>query len=110
MGVYAYDKEVIPYLDSNVSFSRGIYVAEIIKNGPASKTDLKEGDIIISIDGQELNTMNDLREYIYSKKPNDIVTLQISRGRINKNIEITLRQKMRQMERSHFVSFFVDLC
>lgn len=94
MGVYAYDKEVIPYLNSNISFNKGIYVSQIIKNGPAFKTDLKEGDIITSIDGKSLNTMNDLREYIYSKKPNDIVLLQISRGRINKNIEISLRKEI----------------
>ena len=93
MGVYVYDKEVIPYLDSNIVFGKGIYVAQIIKNGPASKTDLKEGDIITSIDGKELNTMNDLREYIYIKKPNDVVSLQISRGKINKTIEVTLRKK-----------------
>lgn len=91
MGVYAYDKEVIPYLDSNVSFNSGIYVDKIIKNAPASKTDLKEGDIIASIDGKQLNTMNDLREYIYSKKPNDVITLEVLRGRITKNIQVTLR-------------------
>lgn len=91
MGVYAYDKEVIPYLNNNISFNKGIYVAQIVKNGPAYKTELKEGDIINSIDGKQLNTMNDLREYIYSKKPNDIVSIQISRGKINKNINITLR-------------------
>ena len=95
MGVYAYDKEVIPYLNSNISFNKGIYVAKIVKNGPASKIDLKEGDIIVSIDGKELNTMNDLREYIYSKKPNDVVYMQISRGKINKTIEVTLREKVK---------------
>lgn len=70
-------------------------MAQITKNGPADKTELKEGDIIISIDGKELSTMNDLREYIYSKKPNDIVSLQISRGKVNKNINITLRKKIK---------------
>lgn len=95
MGLYAYDKEVIPYLNSNINFGKGIYVAQIIRNGVASMTDLKEGDIIISIDGKELNTMNDLREYIYSKSPNDIVSLQISRGKINKTIEVTLRKKIK---------------
>ena len=63
IGIYAYDKEVIPYLTSkNVSFNKGIYVASIIPNGPASKTELKEGDNIISFDGLEINTMNELRE------------------------------------------------
>ena len=90
LGIYAYDKEVIPYLDNNLKFSSGIYVAQIIKNGPADNTELKEGDIIISIDGEDVNSMNELREYIYSKNPNDVVALQISRGRINRTIQITL--------------------
>lgn len=80
-------------MNNGVNFNNGIYVTQIVQNGPASKTDLKEGDIINSIDGIELNTMNELREYIYTKIPNDIVSLQISRGRINKTIQITLGKK-----------------
>lgn len=93
IGIYAYDKEVIPYLDQKVSFSQGIYVAQITDKGPASQTELKEGDIILSIDGKELNTMNDLREYVYHKKPDDEVTLKISRGKINREIKIILGKK-----------------
>ena len=78
---------------SNSNFSQGIYVAKIIVKGPADSTDLKEGDIITSIDNIELNTMNDLKSYIYSKKPNDEVTLKVNRGRINKNIVIKLGKK-----------------
>ena len=32
-------------------------------------------------------------EYIYTKKPNDNVTLKINRGKINKEIIITLGKK-----------------
>ena len=90
LGVYAYDKEVIPYLSSNNSFSSGIYVAQINVNGSAYNSDLKIGDIINSIDGVPLNTMNDLRSYIYTKKPGDTVNLNIIRGKINKTISIVL--------------------
>ena len=95
IGIFAYDKEVIPYLDNSLlnSFDKGIYVASINTNGPAANSDLKEADIITSIDGKELNTMNDLREYIYTKKPNDEVTLQVTRGKINKEIKIVLGKK-----------------
>lgn len=95
IGIYAYDKEVIPYLNKsiNTNFQKGIYVAQITKNGPSDKTELKEGDIITSIDGTELNTMNDLRQYIYQKQPNDEVKLQITRGKINKEIKIILGKK-----------------
>jgi S1-C subfamily serine protease len=93
IGIYAFDKEVIPYLNSSTSFEKGIYVAQITANSPASKAELKEEDIINSIDGVELNTMNDLREYIYTKKPGESVTLNITRGKITKQIEITLGYK-----------------
>lgn len=93
IGIYAYDSEVIPYLDSNLNFEKGIYVAQITKNSPADGTDLKEKDIILSIDGKELKTMNDLREYIYTKKPGDEVVLQISRGKIRKEIAVVLGKK-----------------
>lgn len=95
IGIYAYDKEVIPYLNggSNANFSKGIYVAQITKNGPADDTELKEGDIITSIDNVTLNTMNDLRQYIYTKKPRDEVILKVTRGKINKEIKLILGKK-----------------
>ena len=98
IGIYAFDKEVIPYLNTSIginykNFETGIYVAQITKNGPASKTELKEADIITNIDGKELNTMNDLREYIYTKKPNEEVTLKIIRGKLNKEIKLELGKK-----------------
>lgn len=95
IGIYAFDKEVTPYLSNNMinKFNKGIYVAQITPNGPADNTDLKEADIITSIDNIELNTMNDLREYIYTKKPNDNVSLKINRGKISKEINIILGKK-----------------
>ncbi len=95
VGIYAYDKEVIPYLNgsSNVNFEKGIYVAQITKNGPSDNTELREGDIITNIDDVSLNTMNDLRQYIYTKQPNDEVLLKVTRGKINKEIKVNLDKK-----------------
>lgn len=95
IGIYAYDTEVIPYLNENIesNFEKGIYVAQIIKNGSCDKTELKEGDIIKSIDNISLNSMNDLRQYIYTKQPKDEVVIKVSRGKINKEIKIILQKK-----------------
>ena len=93
IGIYAYDKDVIPYLDTNVKFEKGIYVAQITPKGAADGSELEEKDIIVSIDDKELNTMNDLREYIYTKKPGEQVTLKIIRKKISKSIIITLGKK-----------------
>ena len=95
IGIYAYDKEVIPYFNSsfNANFEKGIYVAQINKNGPSYNTELNEGDIINKIDDVELNTMNDLRKYIFTKKPNDEIILSVTRGKISKEIRIILGKK-----------------
>lgn len=94
IGISAYDSNVIPYLSSYSSnFKNGIYVVEIVSNSPAASTQLQEGDIINSIDGLSLSTMNDLKKYIYTKKPNETVTLSISRGKISKEISIILGKK-----------------
>lgn len=89
IGIFAYDKEVIPYLDSNINFNNGIYVAQVILDGAANKAGVKEEDIITKIDNIELNKMSELREYIYTKSPNDEVTLTILRN--NKTITLTVK-------------------
>lgn len=94
IGISAYDSNVIPYLSgSSSNFTSGIYVVEIASNSPAASSQLQEGDIINSIDGLNLSTMNDLKEYIYTKKPNEAVTLNVSRGKVSKEISIILGKK-----------------
>ena len=93
LGIYVYDESVSQYLTYKNEFSSGIYIAKIIKNGPAYNKDLQKGDIINSINDKKCNTVNDLREYIYSKNPGDSVNLKITRGKINKNISIKLGKK-----------------
>ena len=69
LGIYAYDSEVAEYMKLKNKGLSGIYISQILQNGPASNVDLKEGDLIISIDDKRLKTINDLREYLYRKEP-----------------------------------------
>lgn len=89
-GVFAYDKEIIPYIDGSVDVKKGIYIAQISLDSPAAKSGLKIGDVITKIDDLELNKMSDLRCYIYTKSPGDEVSLTIYRNRK----EIQLRVKL----------------
>ena len=90
LGVYVYDEDIAQYLLLESDITDGIYVSEVMENGPANSADLKAGDIITSIDNVKLKTINDLREYIYTKQPGDSVTLNILRGKITKDIAVTL--------------------
>lgn len=93
IGIAVYDKQIAQYLNLNDRLLNGIYVCSITTNGPASKTELKEKDIIESIDGNKIYTTNELREYIYSKLPGDTIVLNIKRGKISKEINIVLGKK-----------------
>lgn len=93
IGIFAYDKEVIPYLDSSIEFENGIYVADISLDGPAKNSGLKVGDIITKIDNQEINRMSELRNYIYTKSPGDTVTLTVLKNKKVSEIQIKLGQR-----------------
>ena len=93
LGIYVYDEFVAKYLDLKNKFTKGIYIAQISANGPTYGKGLKEGEIITKIDDEILYTVNDLKEYIYSKKPGDIVSLTIDNGRTTKIVNIELDKK-----------------
>ena len=94
LGIYGYDKEVIPYLDSSLDIESGVYIASIQADGPLFNKELIVGDIITKIDGIQINKMNELKKYIYTKVPGDIVSLQIKRGNTEFQINVSLGQKI----------------
>ena len=93
LGIFAYDKNVIPYLNYDLNFSNGIYVAQIAYDGPCKNSGLKVGDIITKIDGIEINKMSELKSYIYTKKPKDEIKLTLNRNKREQEIKIILAKR-----------------
>jgi len=93
LGIFAYDKQIIPYIDSSIQINKGIYVGQVSLDSPAYSGGLRIGDVIIKIDDLELVKMCDLRCYIYTKNPGDEVTLTIYRNNSEKQIKVTLGRK-----------------
>lgn len=97
LGVFAYDQKIIPYIKQDLgitrSFENGIYVAQVVRNSPAYKAGIKEGDIISEIDDISLNKMSDLRKYIYQKQPGDKVIIKYLRNNREEEAEIELTRK-----------------
>ena len=91
LGIYAYDKEVIPYLSSAPNFSSGIYLVHINSDSPAISSGIQVGDIITSIDGKNINNMIELKEYIYTKLPGDTISVNVSRGYVSRTFDIILK-------------------
>ena len=69
LGIFAYDAEIVPYLDKAIDTNSGIYVATVNRGGPSYKAGIEVGDVILTVNDVEINKMIELREYIYSKAP-----------------------------------------
>lgn len=91
LGIFGYDKEAVKYIDSTLNIENGIYVSDLVLGGSAKVAGIKIGDIIEKIDNIELNKINDLRKYIYTKDVGDEVKLVILRNK--QPIEVTVRLK-----------------
>lgn len=73
---------------------RGIIINGILPGGAASETDLKSGDVILRIDGREVNQPNELQSYVASKTAGTTVNLTIFRD--GKEIERKVTLKARE--------------
>ena len=93
LGVFAYDKNIIPYLDNNLEIDDGIYVVQVNNKSSAEMYGIKEKDILLEVDGIALEKMCDLRSYIYTKKPGDEVIFKVLRNKRESNITVKLSKK-----------------
>lgn len=59
---------------------RGVIVNSVTPNSPADKAGLKQGDVILSLNGTPLRDGNDLRNHIAETAPNSDVTVGYLRG------------------------------
>lgn len=79
--------------DIDLGTMEGIYVAKVTEESAAEEAGLKEGDVIIAIDGKEMNKMADMQEYLAKKRPGDKVTVTYLRDKKRNTKSITLKNE-----------------
>lgn len=69
---------------------RGVEIRSIVEEGAAEKAGLQEQDVILSVNGIEVNESNELQERIAILRPGEIVELEIWRNGniVSKDIEL----------------------
>lgn len=73
----------------------GAVVTQVVSGSAAAKANLREGDRITAIDGQNVSGMVDLAAKIRSHQPGDQVTLTVTRGSNSQTIKVTLDRSKR---------------
>jgi len=70
----------------------GALISKIIPDGPASKSDLKVGDIILKFDNKKIDTSSSLPPIVGNTKIGKNVTIEILRNGIKKNIKFKVQE------------------
>jgi len=73
--------------------ARGIIVARVEEDGPSDNAGLREQDVIVAIDGDQITDWNMFRSRVASMKPNDVVELDILRDGEAKTLTVTLGER-----------------
>lgn len=68
----------------------GALVADVNDGSPAAKGGLHQGDVIVSVDGDEVKTMHDLPRMIAAHKPDSTVKIKVIRGDDQKTLSVKL--------------------
>lgn len=71
----------------------GIIIQDVLKDGAAAKSDLRAGDVILQVDGREVDAPNELQSYIAGKTAGTTVTLKIFRDGETLERKVTLKSR-----------------
>lgn len=84
------DGEDIPYLGiygttvtdkiaEKYTVPKGVYVKEVIMDSPAMVAGIQSGDVIISVDGEDVSTMSSYSKLLLSLTPGETYTVEVKR-------------------------------
>jgi len=78
-----------------VEDTEGFYVNSIEGGSGANSAGIKKGDIIKQIDGISIHKFSDLKGYLNTKRPNDVVSIKLKAGAEEKIVSVKLNKNER---------------
>jgi len=96
LGIYT--QELTPELAESFGLkeARGVLIAQVNKNSPADKAGLKNGDIILEVDGKPIENENQLRLLIAAYAPGSEARIKIFRAGQTRDTTIALEIRPEQ--------------
>jgi Do/DeqQ family serine protease len=78
--------------------NQGVLVSEVEADSPAAKAGLHQGDVIVALDGQAVNTANDLRVRVADQDPGSTMPLTVIRNGAHMTVRVTLSERPAKLE------------
>jgi serine protease Do len=98
LGVYIESVDPIKAKGVKLDKPRGVLIINVIDESAADKAGLKEGDVILSVNGHEVNQPNELQAKVGIFNPGDKIELEV--WRYGKKMDVTATLQSRQGETS----------
>lgn len=92
-GVFAQDSdEAEAWLGVSIADTNAgeVVIRQIVKDSPAEEAELARGDILVSINGEIVSSVEDVTDFMDAASSDDVVTLEILRDDETLEIEVTL--------------------
>lgn len=70
---------------------KGVYLVRVMKEGAAGRAGIEEGSIVLSIDGQEVNSSSELMSKVAQHRPGNTIHIRVFAKGLIKDYDITLR-------------------
>jgi serine protease Do len=81
--------------DLHLKDERGVEVTMVDQDAPAGKAGLKEQDVILSVNGNDVQSVEQLRRMIRETPPGRVVTLGVSRNGQPMTVKVELAERKR---------------
>ena len=83
-------RAAIQVLTQQLKSEKGVLVAGVMQDSPADKAGIVRGDILINVDGQEINTTSELKTILAGHKAGDAIKVVVQHGDTQKTVTVTL--------------------
>jgi len=103
IGIYLGNLDADKVKALNLKSSNGVFIAGTVPNGPAAAAGITKNDIIIAVDGKEVNSAGAFVGEIAAKKVGQSVKLTISRNGKTSEVSVTLAKTPNAIEQQRLM-------
>ncbi len=78
------------------SAGNGLAVQRVLAGSPAEKAGVKNGDVVMKLDGKEVTDLQTFIQEVGAHKPGDMITLTVHRDGKDEDIKVTVGKPMQR--------------